>query len=301
MGGHHLGEAKSYDEAERMVHDALDAGITFFDNCWEYHNGKSEVWLGRALASGGRRQRAFVMSKVCTHGRDGSLALQMLDESLRRLETDHLDLWQVHGVAFDNDPDLAFRKGGVIEALDIAKRSGKVRFVGFTGHKDPRVHLKMLSHGYPFDTVQMPLNCLDASFRSFERLVLPELQRQAISAVGMKPLGGRADAVKKGLVSAEEMLRYAMSLPVATTLSGMDSPEILQKNVALAQTFTPMVPAEMAALREKCRVAAGDGRFELYKVSLKFDNPQARLPHDFPLDAKQKEVEEEQKRYGAPP
>jgi aryl-alcohol dehydrogenase-like predicted oxidoreductase len=295
MGGHHLGEAKGYEEAERMVHDAVDAGITFFDNCWEYHNGMSEVWMGRALASGGgaRRQKAFLMTKVCTHGRDGKLALQMLDESLRRLQTDHLDLWQVHGVSFDNDPDLAFRKGGVVEALDAAKRAGKVRFVGFTGHKDPHIHLGMLAHKYPFDTVQMPLNCFDATFRSFEQLVLPELQRQGIAALGMKPLGGLAGAVKKGLVSAAEMMRYAMSLPVAVTISGMDSPDVLKKNLALAETHKPMTPAEMTALRERCRETAGDGRFELYKVSLKYDNPNARLPHGFPTDPKQKEVEEQ--------
>ncbi len=302
MGGHHLGGAKDYEEAEKMVHDALDAGITFFDNCWEYHNGKSEVWLGRALDSGARRQKAFVMTKVCTHGRDGTLALKMLDESLRRLRTDYLDLWQVHGVTFDNDPELAFRKGGVIEALDSAKRAGKVRLVGFTGHKDPRIHLKMLSYKYRFDSVQMPLNCFDASFRSFEQLVLPELQRQGISALGMKPMGGRADGIKKGVVSAEEMLRYAMSLPVATTISGMESPDVLRKNIALAQAFKPMTAAEMVVVRDKCREAAGDGRFELYKTSLKFDNPHARLTHDFPVDPKQKEVEEElQQVMGSPP
>ena len=154
------------------MHEAIDAGITFFDTCWEYYDGKSEDWLGRALA--GKRDEVFLMTKVCTHGRGADLAMRMLEESLRRLQTDHLDLWQIHGVCFDDDPELAYRKGGVIEALELAKRQGKARFVGFTGHKDPAIHLEMITRGFPFDTVQMPLNCFDATFRSFEQHVLPE-------------------------------------------------------------------------------------------------------------------------------
>src|SRR6195256_3055194 len=176
VGGHHLGDFKTVEEAIRLVHEAVDAGITFFDNCWEYWNGRAEDWLGRALK--GRRDKVFLMTKVCTHGRGAGLALEMLDESLRRLQTDHLDLWQVHGVGFDNDPELAYAKGGVLEALDRAKKQGKVRFVGFTGHKDPGVHLKMLKLGYSFDAVQMPLNPFDATFRSFEKHVLPELKKR---------------------------------------------------------------------------------------------------------------------------
>jgi predicted aldo/keto reductase-like oxidoreductase len=232
------------------------------------------------------------MTKVCTHGRSAELAMKMLEESLRRLQTDHLDLWQIHGVAFDNDPQLAYAKGGVIEALDKAKKMGKVRFVGFTGHKDPDIHLDMIGRGYPFDTVQMPLNCLDATFRSFEMKVLPELKRRGIAALGMKPMGGTSAAIKSGLVTAEEMLRYAMSLPVATTIAGMDSADLLHQNLRVARGFIPMSEAEMQTLRDRCAMAAGDGRFEFYKTSLRFDNPQARLPHGFPLDAKQKEVQE---------
>jgi predicted aldo/keto reductase-like oxidoreductase len=205
-------------------------------------------------------------------------------------------------VVFENDPELAFRKGGVIEALDAAKRMGKVRFVGFTGHKDPRVHSKMLSYRYPFDSVQMPLNPFDASYRSFALGVLPELQRQGIAALGMKPHGGTAAAIKAGVVTADEMLRYAMSLPVATTISGMDSLDVVRKNLATAQAFKPMTAPEMDALREKCRETAGDGRFEPYKVSLQFDNPQARTAHDFPIDTREKEVIEElQDVMGKPP
>jgi aryl-alcohol dehydrogenase-like predicted oxidoreductase len=289
-GSHHLGDFKTVGEAIRLVHEAVDAGITFFDNCWEYWNGRAEDWLGRGLR--GRRDRVFLMTKVCTHGRGAGLALRMLEESLRRLQTDHLDLWQVHGVCFDNDPELAYARGGVLEALEQAKRQGKVRFVGFTGHKDPAIHLDMIRRGYPFDAVQVPLNCLDATFRSFEKQVLPEANRRGIAALGMKPMGGMAGAVKAGLVKAEEMLRYAMSLPVATTITGMDSLDVLHQNLRVARGFTPMTADEMRALRERCAPAAGDGRFEPYKLSLKFDNPQARWAHGFPLDPTQKEVKE---------
>src|SRR5437588_6875127 len=163
LGGHHLGDLKSVDDAIRLIHEAVDAGITFYDNCWEYWNGIAEDWMGRGLK--GRRDKVFLMTKVCTHGRGATLALKMLEESLRRLQTDHLDLWQVHGVAFDNDPELFMRKNGAAEALTQAKKDGKVRFVGFSGHKDPDIHLKMIRTGFPFDSVQMPLNPFDASFR----------------------------------------------------------------------------------------------------------------------------------------
>jgi uncharacterized protein len=290
MGGHHLGDAKTVDLAIQLVHEAVDGGITFFDNCWEYWDGRAEDWLGRGLK--GLRDKVFLMTKVCTHGRGADLAMSMLEESLRRLQTDHLDLWQVHGVCFDNDPELAYAKGGVLEALDLAKRQGKARFVGFTGHKAPEIHLDMIRRGYPFDSVQMPLNVLDGSFRSFEQQVLPELNRRGIAALGMKPMGGMAWAVKQRLVTAEEMLRYAMSLPVAITISGMDSSEVLRANLRVAHGFKPMTADEMKALRARCASAAGDGRFEPYKLSLAFDNPQARLAHGFPLDIKQKEVQE---------
>jgi aryl-alcohol dehydrogenase-like predicted oxidoreductase len=290
VGGHHLGDLKTVEDAIQLVHEAVDAGLTFFDNCWEYHNGKSEDWLGRDLT--GRRDKVFLMTKVCTHGRSKELALQMLEQSLRRLQTDHLDLWQVHGVTFDNDPEMAYRKGGVLEALDQAKKQGKVRFVGFTGHKDPSIHLKMLELGYPFDSVQMPLNPFDANFRSFQKQVLPEVNKRGMAALGMKSMGGEPDAIKKGVVKAEELLRYAMSLPVTTTIAGMDALDVLHQNLGVARGFKPMTEDEMEALRKRCAPAAGDGRFETYKVSLRFDNPQARLPHHFPLDSTQKEVKE---------
>jgi predicted aldo/keto reductase-like oxidoreductase len=253
-------------------------------------DGRAEDWLGRGLK--GQRDKVFLMTKVCTHGRGAELALKMLDESLRRLQTDHLDLWQVHGVCFDNDPEQAYAKGGVLEALDKAKKGGKVRFVGFTGHKDPAIHLDMIRRGYPFDSVQMPLNCLDATFRSFETQVLPELATRGIAALGMKPMGGMASAVKNGLVKAEEMLRYAMSLPVATTISGMNSLHVLRQNIRVARGFKPLSTLEMQSLRDRCADQAGDGRHEVYKLSLRFDNPQTRLAHGLPLDVTQKEVQE---------
>ena len=290
FGGHHLGDAEDEQTAVRLVREAVDNGVTFFDNCWEYHRGKTEEWMGKSLK--GIRNRVFLMTKVCTHGRDKDLAMRMLEESLIRLQTDYLDLWQVHGVSFDNDPELFIRKGGASEALEQAKKQGKVRFVGFTGHKAPEIHLKMLQTGFPFDSVQMPLNCFDASFHSFEQKVLPELNRRGIAALGMKPLNGHGDAIKKGAITAEEGLRYAMSLPVSTTITGIDKPEILRQNLRIAQNFQPMTPPEMQALRDRVRQYAADGRFELYKLSLKFDNPEARLAHDFPIDMEQSEVKE---------
>jgi aryl-alcohol dehydrogenase-like predicted oxidoreductase len=290
LGGHHLGDAEDEQTAVQIVHEAVDGGITFFDNCWEYNRGKSENWMGKGLK--GRRDRVFLMTKVCTHGRDGSLATRMLEESLRRLQTDHLDLWQIHGVSFDNDPELFIRPNGAAEALDRAKQQGKVRYVGFTGHKDPAIHLKMLATGFPFDAVQMPLNPFDATFHSFETQVLPELNRRGIAALGMKPFSGKGEPLKKGLLTPDEALRYAMSLPVVTTITGVDKIDVLHQNLQIAQNFQSMMPEEMEALRSRCRAVAADGRFEHYKVSLQFDNPEARIAHGFPLDSQQMEVKE---------
>ena len=280
VGGFHLGAAKDQDEACRIVAAALDAGINFFDNAWEYHEGRSEEWLGTALK--GKRDRAVVMTKVCTHGRDKATAMRMLEESLRRLQTDHLDVWQIHEVIYDNDPDLIFKTDGAIEALAQAKKDGKARFVGFTGHKDPSIHLKMLAHGFPFDTVQMPLNCFDASFRSFERLVLPELNKRGIAPLGMKSMGGSGEMVRHGAVTAAEALRYAMSLPVAVTISGMESMSVLQQNLEVACGFQPLSAAAMEHLRDRVRPDAADGRYELFKTTKKYDGDLGRKQHEFP-------------------
>jgi aryl-alcohol dehydrogenase-like predicted oxidoreductase len=280
FGGYHLGTIKDDDEAVRLVHQAIDAGITFMDNAWEYHDGRSEELMGRAIAD--RRDEVFLMSKVCTHGRDRHEAMRQLEDSLRRLKTDHLDLWQVHEVVYENDPELHFAAGGVIEALEQAQKEGKVRFVGFTGHKSAEIHLKMLAYEYPFDSCQLPLNCLDGTFRSFEQKVLPELERQGIAAIGMKSMGGVGDMVKAGVVSPEDALRYAMSLPVATVVSGIESPKVLEQNLKVARNFQPMTAEEMQVLRARCAESAGDGRYELYKVSAKHEGPIGRAQHGFP-------------------
>ena len=281
LGGYHLGLVGNQREAIRIVHAAIDAGITFMDNAWEYHDGESEEILGKALV--GRRDQVFLMTKVCTHGRDRAVALRQLTQSLRRLKTDHLDLWQVHECVYPNDPERHFAPGGVIEALAEAKQQGLVRYVGFTGHKLPEIHLDMLSHGFPFDSVQMPLNCFDATFRSFELLVLPEAQRQGLAVLGMKSMGGEGDAVRKRAVTADESLRYAMSLPVTTTVSGIDSMRVLRQNARIAGDFTPMSEAEMAALRQRVADLAADGRYELYKSTAKHEGDVGRKQHGFPL------------------
>lgn len=280
LGGYHLGLVKTKREAVRIVEEAFDAGITFMDNGWEYHDGLSEEIMGQGLV--GRRHNAFLMTKVCTHGRGRKVAMRQLHESLKRLRTDYLDLWQIHEVVYDNDPDLHFAKDGVIEAFDEAKRQGKVRFVGFTGHKDPAIHLKMLSYDYPFDTCQMPLNILDGTFRSFEQQVLPELNRRGIATLGMKSMCGEGSPVKKRVVTPTEALSYAMSLPVAATISGIDSLKVLRQNLRIARNFKPLSSEEMQSLRSKCSEWASDGRLELYKTSKAFDGPPGRKQHGFP-------------------
>ena len=284
LGGFHLGLVGSEREATTLVHKAVDAGITFMDNAWEYHEGVSEQRMGKALANGWR-QRVFLMSKVCTHGRDAKVAMRQLQDSLRRLKTDYLDLWQVHEVAYAGDPERHFVSGGVIEALDRAKRQGLVRFVGFTGHKDPALHLQMLSYGYPFDACQMPLNCFDGSFRSFEQQVLPEATRQGIAVIGMKTFGGDGTAVKKRVVPAVEALQYAMSLPVAVTVTGIDSSRVLRQNLGVARGFRPLGPLELERMRARYAPHAVDGRFELYKTTAKHEADVGRRQHGFPLQS----------------
>ena len=280
VGGYHLGSIKDEDESNELVARALDAGINFFDSAWEYHDGISEERLGAALK--GKRDKAFVMTKVCTHGRTKDVALKQLEESLRRLQTDHLDLWQIHEVVYYNDPDLIFAPNGAAEALLAAKQQGKVRFIGFTGHKNPAIHLKMLSHDFPFDTVQMPLNALDATFKSFEQQVLPEAHKLGIAVLGMKSLGGSGEIVTHGALTAQDGLRYAMSLPVATTISGMDSLGVLEQNLQVARGFTPLTAEAMQKLRESARTFAADGRYELFKTTTKYDGKVGREQHHYP-------------------
>jgi uncharacterized protein len=281
LGGSHLGGMKDESEARRIIDAAIDAGINFFDNAWEYHDGRSEEVVGRAIQ--GKRDKLFLMTKVCTHGRGADVAMLQLEQSLTRLQTDHLDLWQVHECVYDNDPERHYAQGGVLEALTRAKADGKVRFVGFTGHKHPRIHLGMLEKGFPFDTAQMPLNCFDAGFASFEQRVVPELVRRGMGVLGMKSLGGHGKAVLAGVVRAEEALRYAMSVPgVSVTISGIDGMGVLEQNLAVARGFRPMSEEERQALRDRVRPLAADGHFELYKTTTFFDGKVGRDQHDYP-------------------
>jgi predicted aldo/keto reductase-like oxidoreductase len=281
LGGWHLGLPKTERESTRLVHAAIDGGITFMDNAWDYNEGASETRMGKALV--GHRDKVFLMTKACPHGRDARTAMRQLEESLRRLKTDYLDLWQIHEVIFDDEPARYFAPGGAVEALDRARQQGKVRFVGFTGHKDPDLHLQMLAHDYPWDSCQLPLNCFDATFRSFERRVLPELNRRGIAAIGMKSLCGDGRAVKSRVVTAQEAIRYTLSLPIATLVSGIDTMRVLRQNLAIAQGFRPMTARQRQMLLRRVASIAGDGRFELYKISAAFDGNEARRQHGLPL------------------
>jgi len=280
IGGYHLGKVGTIREAVRIVHEAIDAGVTFMDNAWEYHDGVSEERMGRAIAD--RRDRVFLMTKVCTHGRSAAVAMRQLEQSLRRLQTDHLDLWQIHECAYHNDPDRHFAPGGVVEALERARAQGKTRYVGFTGHKDPEIHLRMLSFDFPFDACQLPLNGFDAHFKSFQTRVLPELARRRIAPIGMKSLGGDGRVVKKKAAAIDDALRYAMSLPVCTTVSGIDSMKVLRQNLRIARGFEPMSAKERKAYEESLAEYGPDGRFELYKTSAEHEGEVGRKQHGFP-------------------
>ena len=280
LGGYHLGTPKTAGESVRIIHAAIDAGVNFLDNAWEYHDGESEKRMGRAIAD--RRGSVFLMTKVCTHGRSAATAMRQLEESLRRLRTDHLDLWQIHECVYYNDPDRHFARGGVVEALDRAKAQGKVRYVGFTGHKDPDILLRMLSFDYPFDSCQLPLNGFDAHFRSFQKRVLPELARRKIAAVGMKSLGGDGRVVEKRGAAVTSALRYAMSQAVCTTVSGIDSMKVLRQNLRIARAFSPMTDRERASYEKSLEAAALDGRFELYKTTAEHEGNEGRQQHGFP-------------------
>lgn len=285
LGGHHLGDCSSAAEASQILHEAVDGGIRFCDNAWEYNNHRSEEYMGVALG-GGYRDKVFLMTKVCTHGRNAALAMQMLEQSLRRLKTDRLDLWQIHAITYDNDPELAYRKNGVLEAFDKAKQQGKVRFVGFTGHKDPNLHLKMLQLGYPFDSVQLPLNPFDAQFRSFAKIVVPEAVKRGVAVLGMKPFSGAGNPFHAGDINLTpaQALHYAMSVPgVTLTITGMETVEIVRQNLAIARGFVPLLAEQMAEIERNVAASAADGRFEVYKTSIAYDNIVTREVHGMPL------------------
>jgi len=279
IGGFHLATVADQNEINDMVAKATDHGINIFDNAWEYLNGLSEERLGVALR--GRRDRVIVMSSVCTHGRKQDVAMRMLEQSLVRLQTDHLDVWQIHEVIYHNDPELIYAPDGVLEALTKAKQQGKVRFVGFDGHKHPAIHLEMLNRGYAFDTVQMPLNPLDPNFRSFESSVLPVANERGIAVLGMKSMGGSGELISKGAFTPSQALSYAMSLPVATTISGVDSMEVLDQNLTILRDFKTLSADRMQILRDHGK-QFDDGRYELYKSTIKYDRDLGRSQHGYP-------------------
>lgn len=280
LGGYHLGTIDDQSEVTDMVAKALDHGINFFDNAWEYHKGVSEELVGAALK--GKRDRAIVMTKVCTHGRKKEVAMRMLEESLTRLQTDHLDVWQVHEVIYYNDPEKAYEPDGVLEALTAAKQQGKVRFVGFTGHKNPSIHLDMLNRGFAFDTIQFPINPFDPGYRSFEKEVLPVAVQKGMAVFSMKSMGGSGESIVHGALTPTEALSYAMSVPgVSTTISGMDSMAVLDQNLRILSGFQPLNEKQMGELRAHGQQFR-DGRYELFKSTMKYDGDIGREQHEFP-------------------
>lgn len=286
MGGAHLGLAEvEEDTAIRLIHEGLDRGINFLDNSWDYNEGRSEERMGKALSQGGYRQKAFVMTKI--DGRTKDLAANQIDTSLQRLKVDHIDLLQHHEVLRYDDPDRIFNEGGAMEAVLEAKQAGKVRFIGFTGHKDPRIHLHMLDvakeRGFHFDTVQMPINIMDAHFRSFSQLVVPRAIEEKIAVLGMKSLGDKI-FLKSGAVQPIECLHYSLNVPVAVLITGIDKKEILDQAFAAVKSFRPMNEVEVAALISKTQQVAIAGKYELFKTTSHFDTT-ARHPDWLGTDA----------------
>ena len=272
LGGFHIGQQKDEADSIKIIRTAVDRGITFLDNSWDYNEGNSEIRMGKALGDG-YRKKVFLMTKF--DGRTKDAAAKQLDESLKRLQTDHLDLWQFHENIRLEDPDRAFARGGAIEAMLEAKQAGKIRYMGFTGHKDPMVHLRMLQvaaeHGFRFDTAQMPLNVMDFHFRSFAHQVVPVLVREQMGVLGMKSMGDKF-ILKSGVVQPVECLHYALSLPTSVVITGIDSLEILDQAFEAARTFKPMTAAELTALVDRTRTAAAHGQYELFKTTNHFDS-----------------------------
>jgi aryl-alcohol dehydrogenase-like predicted oxidoreductase len=277
LGGYHIG-VPAEAEGIAIIRSAIDRGVNFLDNSWDYHDGDSEVRMGKALRDG-YRAKVFLMTKI--DGRSKAGAAKQIDECLQRLQTDHIDLMQFHEIVRLTDPDGIFAPGGAIEAMLAAKQAGKIRFIGFTGHKDPDIHLRMLAvaakNNFRFDAVQMPLNVMDAHFRSFEKNVVPALVKDGVGVLGMKPLGSGA-ILRSNTASATECLQYAMNLPTSTVITGMDSLAMLDQGVAAARNFKPLPTEQVAALLARTAAAAASGEYERFKTSTQFDgtprNPQ---------------------------
>jgi len=270
LGGWHIGIQKERSESHRLIRTAMDAGVNFLDNSIDYNEGQSELRMGEAIK--GRRDKVFLMTKH--NFRDKKSALRDLEISLKRLQTDYLDLWQFHSIERVEDPDWIFAKNGAIEAAVQAKKEGKARFIGFTGHKNPDYHLAMLAKPFAWDAVQMPLNALDPHFRSFEQKVLPEAVKRRLGIVGMKPMAFQ-NAPKTGVITSIECLHYAMSLPVSVTITGCETMERLETALKAVRTFKQLGPDEMQALRERMKPFVKDGESEPYKITTNFDNKPA--------------------------
>jgi predicted aldo/keto reductase-like oxidoreductase len=275
---------KDDGESIKIMHAAIDEGLTFFDNAWDYHDGHSEEVMGKALADGGRRQRVFLMTKNCARDADGTR--QHLDDSLRRLRTDYLDLWQFHEINYDNDPEWIVERGALAVALE-AQKAGKVRFLGFTGHKHPDIFLKMLGIHDDWDTCQLPVNVCDYFYRSSIHNVIPRLRQKNVAAIGMKSLGGGnmdsgGKILTSGIVTAEECIRFALSQDIAALVCGIDSMKVLKQDVAVARDFVPMAKDELDALLARVKPLAGDGRLEPSKSTQLYDGPYHRRQHGFP-------------------
>jgi len=283
LGGAHIGLPTDESIGIRIIHEAIDGGVTFMDNAWEYNDGESERRMGKALAQNGYRKQVFLMTKDCAHDRKANHSMLKLEQSLKRLKTDFLDLWMTHEVVWEKDPEWIFAPGGSAEALITAKEQGKVRFIGFTGHKHPDIMKQMLSQGFPYDAVLMPLNALDAHYLSFEKEILPICQQQGITVLGMKSFADGSIFASGAGISPQEALRYAMSLPVATVVSGMDSLDVLHQNLAVAQDFKPLTDDERASILARTALPAARGEFELFKTARKFDANEGRVAHNYPL------------------
>lgn len=279
LGGWHAGSPKDEKESLRIIQRAVDEGITFMDNAWDYLDGVAEERMGKALAEGGRRDKVFLMTKCC--GRSAKDAESNLHDSLRRLRTDHLDLWQFHEINYDNDPEWVFAEDGALQTALKAVKDGKVRFIGFTGHKHPDILLKMLAKPYPWATVQFPLNVMDVHYRSFQKHLLPTLNERRIGPIGMKSLGGRGGIVKQAGVPVEDALRYVLSLPISTLVAGIDSEANLDQNLKILRDFQPISAEEKARIEQSTVKLAGDGRFELFKSAQNFDGAVHRVQHGF--------------------
>jgi uncharacterized protein len=275
MGGYHLGKQEDANESIRIMHAGIDHGITFMDNCWDYNDGISEVRMGQALRNG-YREKVFLMSKM--DGRTAEEYNKQLEQSLGRLRTDMIDLVQFHEVIRMEDPDRIFASGGAIEAAVAARKAGKIRYIGFTGHKDPVVHLRMLEtaqkHGFHFDAVQMPINVMDAHFRSFTQQVMPVAIQQGIGVLAMKTFGDHF-ILSSNTVKPIEALHYGLTQPVSVVITGIDSMTILDQALEAARTFKPLTQAEVKSLLDRTQIAASDGKFELFKTTPHFDGTAA--------------------------